>query len=318
VTGTHGALRRSKPLWLLAWPLWILLVFASLAAVRLLPGGPARAAVAAPILLVVPGSLTLGAIFSRRGRPRGIVFICYAVLLSAVWSGFASLALYVSGVPITAANTYGCLLIISTVLAVVAESRLVFGGPGTGRRAADQAEALDPDLSDAEVSDATMPAVARRGRGAYYGVLAVVAGASLLVGGLYAYEHLPHPAPVGYTWIAWTGPQIKGDIAIGSAGSPLHFQIVHHQPGRTAFRLSAAWLGSTSQPMAKPLTLSIGPDQTFHGAVFIPPLPNGCIYRIVVALTAVRQIDPLTKKPQIWSINADVQDPGKSSRTCKR
>jgi hypothetical protein len=317
VSGTHSVLRWFKALWLWSWPLWILLVFASLAAVGLLPGGPGRAAIAAPILLIVPGSLTLGAIFSRRSCPRGTAFICYAALLSAVWSGFASLAIYVSGASITAANTYGCLLIISTVLAIVAESRLLLGGSGTGRRAVGQTEALDPDLSDDELRDASMPAAARRGRGAYYGVLAVVAGVSLLAGGLYVYDYLPHPPPVGYTWMAWTGPQITGDIAVGSVGVSLKFQIIHHQSDTTNFRLSAAWLGSTPHPLAKPLTLSIGPDQTFRGAVFIPPLPNGCTYRIEVALTAARQIDPLTKKPQTWSINANVRDPNKSSRTCK-
>ena len=140
---------------------------------------------------------------------------------------------------------------------------------------------------------------------------------SLLAGGLYAYDHLPHPAPAGYTWMAWTGPPIKGDIAIGSAGTKLGFQIVHHQSDTTTFKLSAAWLGSTSRPLAKPLTFSIGPNQTFRGALFVPPLPDGCTYRIVVALTAARQIDPLTKKPQTWSINADVHDPSKSSKTCK-
>jgi hypothetical protein len=317
VIGTRSLLRGLTPLWLWTWPLWTVVVFASLAAVRPLPGGYARAAITAPILFMVPGSLTLGAIFSQRSRPRGAAFICYAALLGAAWSAFASLALYASGVSITAANTYGCLLIVSTVLAIVAESRLLFGRPGTGRRAARQAETLDPDLSEAEVSEAERPASTRWGGGVYYAVPAVVAGVSLLAGGLYAYDHLPHPAPVGYTWIAWTGPQIKGNIAVGSTGTSLHFQIVHHQSDTTAFRLSAAWLGNTSQPLAKPLTLSIGPDRTFQGAVFIPPLPTGCTYRIVVVLTAARQINPLTKKPQTWSINADVHDPHKSSKTCK-
>jgi hypothetical protein len=311
VTGVHGVVRGLSRWWKWTWPLWAVVVFASLAAVRLIPGGYARAAIAAPILLLVPGSLTLGAIFSQRSRPRGTAFLCYAALLGAVWTGFTSLALYASGVSITAANTYGCLLMISTVLAAVAESRLVFGWPGTGRRAASQAEAPDPDLSDAEASDAGAPAGARRGRGPYYGVLAVVAGISLLAGGLYAYEHLPHPAPVGYTWMAWTGPQVKGPIAIGSAGGDLHFQIVHHQRDTTAFRLSASWLGSPSRPLAKSLTVRIGPNQTFQGTLFVPPLPDGCAYRIVVTLTAQHT------DPQSWSINADVHDPGQSRKTCK-
>jgi hypothetical protein len=311
VTGTRGVVRGLRSLWRWTWPLWAVAVFASLAAVRLVPEDDARAVIAAPILLLVPGSLTLGAVFSQRACPRGTAFLCYAALLGAVWLGFASLALYVGGVSITAATTYGCLLIFSTVLAIAAESRLLFGGTGTGRRVAGQTEILDPDLSEAEVRDAETPPAARRGRGAYYGVLAVVAGASLLAGGLYAYEHLPHPAPVGYTWIAWTEPQAEELVKIGPAGTDLHFQIVHHQRGSTTFRLSASWLGSRLHTLAKPLTVRIGPDQTFQGSLFVPPLPDGCTYRIVVTLATTRPIDP-----QTWSINADVHDPSKPQKTC--
>ena len=133
MTSTHGVLRRFKPLWLSAWPIWTLLAFASLAATRLLPEGYIRAAVAAPILLMVPGSLTLGAVFSVRRSPRGATFVCYAALLSAVWSAFASLALYVLQVLITAESTYWCLLIVSAVLTILAEARLLLGRQGRGR-----------------------------------------------------------------------------------------------------------------------------------------------------------------------------------------
>jgi hypothetical protein len=311
VTGTHSVAGGLRSLWRWTWPLWAVAVFASLAAVRLLPAGLARAVIAAPILLLVPGSLTLGAVFSQRSRPRGMPFLCYAALLGAVWSGFASLALYVIGVSITAANTYGCLLVLSTVLAIAAESRLLFGGPGTGRRVAGQTETLDPDLSEAEVSDATASTSARPGREAYYGVLAAVAGVSLLAGGLYAYEHLPHPAPAGYTWIAWTGPQVKTDIPVGPAGAYLPFQIVHHQRETAAFRLSAWWLGNSVQRLANSVTVHVGPNQTFRDTLFVPPLPDGCTYRIMVTLTAAGDL-----KPQTWSINADVYDPSKSKKTC--
>ena len=313
--GIRGVMRRLGPLWLWAWPLWTLVVFGSLIPVRLLPEGYARAAVAVPILLLVPGSLTLGAVFSQRLRPRGIAFVCFAALLGAVWSAFASLALYAYGVLITADNTYWCLLIVSAVLAIVAETRLLLGWPGRGHRVAGQPETPDPDLSDAEANVAKTRAATRRE--GYYAILATIVGVSLLGGGLYAYDHLPHPAPTGYTWMAWTSPQIKGDIAIGSAGAKLGFQIVHHQSDTTNFRLSAVWLGTPSVPLAKSLTLSIGPNRTFRGAIFVPPLPDGCTYRIVVALTATRQIDPLTKKPQTWSINADIHETGKSLKTCR-
>jgi hypothetical protein len=117
--------------------------------------------------------------------------------------------------------------------------------------------------------------------------------------------------------MAWTGPAAQRDIAIGSTGTELSFQIVHHQSDNTTFKLSAWWLGTPSQPLAKSVTLSVGTNQTYQGTLFVPQLPNGCTYRIVVSLTAARQIDPLTKKPQTWSINADVHDPTKSSRTCR-
>jgi hypothetical protein len=316
MTSAHGLLPRFKSLWLSTWPLWILLVFASLAAARLLPEGYARAAVAAPILLMVPGSLTLGATFSQRRRPQGAMFVCYAALLSAVWSAFASLALHVLGVLITADSTYWCLLAVSAVLAIVAEARLLLGRPEGSHRTANKPETPDPLPFDTGSDDAVPPADIR-GANYYYAIVAVVAGISILGGGLYVYDHDPHPAPVGYTWMAWTGPQIKGDIAVGSAGTELHFQIVHRQSDTTTFRLSAAWLVTPSRPLAKSLTLSIGPNRTFRGALFVPPLPDGCTYRIVVSLTAARQIDPLTKKLSTWSINADVYAPGKSLAACK-
>lgn len=313
--GTEGTPRRFTRFWTSAWPLWGLALFAGLAAVRLLPESYARTALAASILFMVPGSLTLGAIFSRRRRPKGIEFVCYAALLGAVWSAFASLALYACGLLITADNTYWCLLIISAVLAIVAEARTLLGRPAGGHRTVAKAETLDPDLSEAEVDDKEMLATSKDWRSST--VLAVIAGVSLLGGGLYAYDHLPHPKPTGYTWIAWTGTPKNGTIPVGSAGTELRFQIVHHQSDRAEFRLSATWLVTPSRPLAKPVTFSIGPNQTFHGTLFVPSPPTGCTYRIVVALTAVRQVDPLTKKPQTWSINADVYNSSKSTKTCK-
>jgi hypothetical protein len=316
VNSSHGVLRRFKSLWLSAWPFWTLLVFASLAATNLLSAGYIRAAIAAPILLMAPGSLTLGAIFSKPTRPQGVAFVCYAALLSAIWSTFASLALYVLHVLITADSTYWCLLIVSVVLAIVAEARLLLGQKGRGTRVARRPEAVDPDLSEAEADEAEAPA-ALRGAG-YYAIVAVVAGISLLAGGLYAYDHLPRPAPAGYTWIAWTYPkQFDSAVSVGSAGIELRFQIVHHQSDTTSFRLSAELLGTPSRPLANPVTVSIGPNQTFRGALYVPSLPNGCTYRLVLAITSARQIDPLTKRQQTWSINADIHDPAKSARACR-
>jgi hypothetical protein len=315
VTRTPESMRKAKSLWAASWPWWLLMVFASLAVVRWLPGGDVRATVAAPILLMIPGSLTLGAAFRAGSRPYGAAFVCSAALLSVIWAVFASLILYALDVRITFGSTYVCLLAVSAALAVLTQAQYLFGRPGRGRRGAPKPEIVDPDLSEAELRSARRREVA--GRPAYYGIAAVVAGAALLGGGLYAYERLPHPVPVGYTWMAWTGPHISGPVAVGSAGTDLRFQIVHHQSGTAIFRLSAMWLGSPPRVLANPLTVRIGPDRTFQGTLFIPPLRDGCTYRIVVALTTAPQIDPLIKQTQSWSINADVYEPGKSSKTCK-
>lgn len=290
-------------------------MLAVLEVLRVIPQGYARALVAVPILLIAPGSLTLGAIFGERNRPRGVVFASYAVLLGMLWSVFSSLLLYASSVAITADNVYLSLLAISAVLAVAAQGRILFGAQGTGRRVAGRSKTRDLDLSASEVRDAQVrQSGGREGRQA---LVAAIAGVILLASALYAYDRLPHPAPSGYTWMAWTGPRIDRAVAIGSRGSRLHFEIVHRQDGSGRFRLSAMWLAKPAVPLAKPVTLTIGPNRKFNGVLFIPPLPDGCTYRIVVDLTAPRQIDPLTKKVQSWSINVDVRDPRKPSKACK-
>lgn len=314
MTDYRGFPRRFKFVWLSVWPICSFVMFASLAAVHLLPGGYIRTVLAAPILLLVPGSLTLGTVLGSRS-PRGVAFVCYSALLGAVWSIFASLALYVDGVLITAVSTYWCLLIFSALLAIAAETRLLLGRPGSGRRVAGRSDSREADLSHTEVYDPETPAVAKRA--GYQALLALATGAALLGGGLYTYDHLPRPAPAGYTWIAWTGPQLKNGIAVGLPGTKLAFRIVHHQSDTTSFRLTAAWLGAQTQPLAKPLAFSIGPGKTFQGALVVPPITNGCTYRIVVTLTAIRQIDPMNKKPETWSINADIHDPGKSLKACE-
>jgi hypothetical protein len=315
VTAARRVLASVRPLRRPAWPVWAFLLFAGLAAVRFLPGYLTRAAVAAPILLLVPGALTLGALFNQRHRPRGWVFAGYAALLSLIWSAFASLALYVTGTLITATSTFWCLLGVCALLAAAAETRLLREPPGNGRRAVRRPDAIDPGQPGVEADDIETPAAVRKT--SFYALIAVVAGASLLAGATYVYDRLPGPAPVGYTWLAWTGQPVKGAIQVSSSGTNLTFQIVHHEPDTTAFQLNAVWLGTSSQPLAAPLSFTVGPDQTFHGSLFVPPLANECTYRIVVSLTAARQIDPLTKKAQSWSINADVQGQAKSSKTCK-
>lgn len=315
MSNAQRAPRRLKSLWLSAWPLWTLAASAVLGVLRVLPEGYARAAVGVPVLLAAPGALTLGAIFGERNRPRGVVFASCAALLGMLWTAFASLLLYACSVPITAGSVYLSLLAISAVMAVTAEGRILLGAQGRGRRVAGRSEILNPDLSASEAREARVRESGRRA--GYQALLAVAAGATVLAGGLYAYDHLPHPAADGYTWMAWTGPRIHGDIAIGTRGSELHFEIAHRQSGKARFRLAAMWLATPMVPVAKPVTLTIGPHSTFGGTLFVPPLPDGCTYRIVVDLTALRQVNPLTKKTQSWSINVDVRDPRKSSRACK-
>lgn len=276
------------------------------AVARWLPSGYPRAVVAAPILLMVPGSLTLGAVFGPGGRPRGAAFICYSALLSVIWFGFASLALYVLGLPLTADDMYWSLLMICAALAIVAQVRLGLVRATVRFRATGGAGS--PSLGPA----------GRRPRAApMYALVAVAAGLSLLAGGVYLQAQLPHPAPVGYTWMAWEHPQGTGQFTVGPVGAKLPFKIVHQQAGRTTFRLSAAWQGRPSAALAKPLVLRLGPNQTFHAALFVPPLPSGCAGRVVITLTATSELDPFTRRPQTWSINAGVHGQGKPRKTCR-
>jgi hypothetical protein len=304
MTSPADVLRPVRLLWMTAWPLWTLSAFAGLAVVRVLPSGYARAAVSVPVLLLVPGSLVLGALFAQQRRPRGSVFVCISVLLSVACSVFASLALYVLTVSITAASTYWCLLAVSAALAIGAELRLLAGRPGTVRRAAREREP-DPAPSDADDGERAV----RVTGSSLYPIIAVLAGMSLLAGVTFAWDHVSHPAPAGYTWMAWTGPSGQSATAVGPAGGKLGFQIVHRESGTGTFRLTAAWQTSPSRALAAPLTLTIGPDKTVRGALVVPPLPTGCNYRIVVTLTAVRQTGT-------WSMNADVHEPGKPLKGC--
>jgi hypothetical protein len=289
MTATNHRARPGRPWWRAAWPCWLLAVFACLAVARTLPAGPGRAVVAAPILLGVPGTLTLGALRARWQLP--VVWLgCLAAVLSMIWAAFASLALYLSGVLITAASTYWCLLLICALLAAVAQGRLIRERP---------AGADGPD---------------RTGRRAEagYSLAAVAAGAALLAGGTFGYLHTPRPAPAGYTWIAWSGGPVRGVMPVGGAGLSLPFEIEHQEPAAATFRLTAVWTqASRPRSLARPLTVRIGPDKTVHGSLAIPSPPGGCIYRIVVTLTEVGPADPPS-----WSVNADVRGRAHRQNAC--
>jgi len=306
VSTVHASLQKLKPLWLSAWPFLALVLFACVVAADWLPGGYARAAVAAPVLLVVPGSLTLGAIFGTGDRPRPMAFVCFSALLSATWFGIVSLVLYLLGVLLTTESMYWSLFVVCATLAIVAQARLGLRQANVRSRAAHIAEDLNPGLPGLETLAAPC-----------YAIVAVAAGLSLLAGGVYLQAHLSHPAPTGYTWLAWEHPQGTGEFTVGPAGTKLPFEIVHRQAGPTTFRLSAAWQGRPPGSLAKPIALRLGPNQTFHAALLVPPLPRGCTNRVVITLTATRQLDPYTRRSQSWSINAGVQGRGKSRKTCQ-
>jgi hypothetical protein len=301
----QASLQRLKPRWLSAWPFVALVLFALVAAAGWLPGGYVRAAVAAPILLMVPGSLTLGAVFGADGRPRGAAFVCYSALLSVMWLGFVSLVLYMLGVSLTTENMYWSLFVVCGTLATAAQARLGLRQARSSSRAARHSEDLNPG------SD----------RGAWaapwYAIVAAAVGLSLLAGGVYLQAHLPHPAPAGYTWLAWERPQGTGEFIVGPAGTKLPFVIVHRQAGHTTFRLSAAWQGHAPGSLAKPMALRLGPNQTFRAALFVPPPPRGCPNRVVITLTATSQLDPYTRRSKSWSINAGVQARGGQPKTCQ-
>lgn len=284
-----NSVRRSGTPWRVAWPCWLLVLFACLAVTRMLPAGEGRAVVAAPILLAVPGALTLGALLAGRNLA-GVWFGCLAALLSMIWAAFASLALYVLHMSITAESTYWCLLLICAPLAAMAQVRLIRGRPGPP---------ADVGADRLRVK-------------AGYSLAAVVAGVALLAGGTYGYLHVPHPVPVGYTWIAWSGAQVQGIIPVGGSGITMPFEIEHQQADTAAFRLTAVWTGADRQhSLARPVTMRIGPDQTMRGALAIPPPPGGCTYRIVVTMTELGQV-----QPQSWSINADVRHQGQRQNAC--
>ena len=87
-------------------------------------------------------------------------------------------------------------------------------------------------------------------RGPWYAAVAVLAGASLLGGGALAYAQGPHPAPTGYTWLAWTGERPDKVLQVGQSGLTLPVQIEHEQPGTETFRLTAGW--SSASCAARP------------------------------------------------------------------
>lgn len=308
MTTARGYLCGLRPLWLSAWPVWVVVLFAALAAMRGLPAGYARAVLALPTLLLVPGTLTVCAIFGHRGRPRGTIFIGYAVMLSVAWLGFASLALYVLHILITAGSTYRALLVVCAILAAAAEARLLR-----------ERQASSPVVGNPSERGSSTGPLGLAGKSSPYMVAAAaVAGVALLCGGVYFYDRLPHPAAAGYTQLAWTQASDQGAIAIGPAGTTLSFTVMSRQPTQTHFRLSSEWLGVPGRSLSKPVTFTLEPNKTLTGTLFVPPPSDQCTYRVEMTLVALGEKDPLTGQQPTWSINANVHRLGKSGKACSR
>lgn len=301
-----GPALRSWLSWSAAWPCYLLLAFAALALDAVVPAGPARAVVAAPVLLGVPGALTLGAFQARRSVDI-VAFGALAAVLSVLWLAFAALLLNAVQIRIAADSVYACLLLACASLATVAQLRIRRGSrEARARERGSPAAPVPPGGSSPwAVTDVLSPPDEHRGsaaRGARYALVAVVAGTALLAGGAYAYARAPHPAPAGYTWLAWTGQRATGIITIGPGGRTLPFQIGHEQPGTAEFRLTADWTGGNRQyALATPRIVRLGAG-TVQASLAIPRPPGACAYRVVVTLTELGGAHPRT-----WSINADVR-----------
>jgi Protein of unknown function (DUF1616) len=280
--------------WPDAWPCYLLAVFAALALTAATPGGPARAVLAVPVLLGVPGALTLGAAQARRSVD-ATAFGALAVMLSALWLTFATLILTTLKVRISGVSVYVCLLLVCCVLTAAAQWQL--------RRRAAREHAVLPAREPADMLSVPNEIGASPKRGAWYAIGGVLAGAALLGGGALAYASAPHQAPAGYTWLAWSGAHANGVIAVGANGIRLPFAITHQEPGTTEYRLTASWTGGgKAHALAAPRTLRVGGDKTVWATLSIPQPPGACAYRIVVTLTELG-----TAHPQSWSINAGVR-----------
>ncbi len=284
---------RFRQRWLDAWPCYLLAAFAALALTAFMPGGPARAVLALPVLLGVPGALTLGAAQARRSVD-ATAFGALAFMLSALWLAFAALILAVLKVRISGVSVYACLLLVCCVLTAGAQWRL--------RRAAGE-NAVLPPREPADMLGVPSETGASPKRGAWYAAGGVLAGAALLSGGALAYASAPHQPPAGYTWLAWSGAKANGVITVGAGGISLPFEITHQEPGPTAYRLAVGWTGDgKAHALAAPQTLRVGGGKTVRATLSIPRPPGACAYRVVVTLT---ELGPA--HPQSWSINVGVR-----------
>lgn len=294
---------RHRYRWPDAWPWCLLAAFAALALTALVPGGPARAIVAVPVLLGVPGALTLGAAQARR-TVDPTAFGALSVVLSALWLAFAALILTVFAVRVSGVSVYVCLLLVCCALAATAQRRL--------RSRVAGADAVLPAREPADVLSVPDEAGASPRRGAWYAVGGVLAGVALLGGGALAYTSAPHPAPAGYTWLAWSAHRADTVVEVGADGTNLPFEVTRQQPGTAEYRLTATWTGGgRANSLAAPRTLRIVGMRTVTASLSLPRPAGACAYRVVVTLTELG-----TPHPQSWSINTSVRaSPGTRGAT---
>ena len=289
----HGSRLRYR--WSDAWPCYLLAAFSALALTAVVPGGPARAVLALPVLLGVPGALTLGAAHARRSVDAA-AFGALAVVLSALWLAFATLILTLFQVRIGGVSVYLCLLLVCCGLTAAAQRQLRRRAAGEGAMPAGRGR--QPDVLGVPDEIGASPK-----RGAWFAVGGVLAGAALLGGGALAYTSAPHPAPVAYTWLAWSGAKANGVITVGAKGITLPFEITHQAPGSTVYRLTASWTGGgKAHALAAPRSLRVDGDRIVAATLSIPQPPGGCAYRVVVTLTELG-----TVHPQSRSINVGVR-----------
>jgi hypothetical protein len=288
----RGSRRRYR--WPDAWPCYLLAAFAALALTAAVPGGPARAVLAVPVVVGVPGALTLGAAQARRSVD-ATAFGALAVMLSALWLAFATLILAALKVRINGVSVYVCLLLVCCALTAAAQWQM-------RRRAARESAAL-PAPEPADALSVPDEAGASASRGARHAVAGVLAGVALLAGGVVAYTSAPHQEPAGYTWLAWSGAKPNGVVEVGARGISLPFEITRQAPGATEYRLTASWTGDgRAHALAPPRTLRVGGDRIVRGTLSVPQPPGGCAYRVVVTLTELG-----TARPQSRSINVGVR-----------
>jgi uncharacterized membrane protein len=253
----------SRPLNLLHRPL----VHVQLGALMLLLAGalpqPARAAVAVPALLILPGYATLIAL-RRNGRSDSAQTLLMSLAASMAVIPLLLLGLHGAGMP----------LVSGAMMPLLAGYCCVAGLAG-GRRAI-AAQALDGALVAVGVRVA----------------LAGVAAALIIGAGLHMLPGTPAPR---YTALALGGPWAHVSTpTFAPAGKPVSVTVtVTNQSDSTKrYVLRPSMAGGTW----KPQTITVGAGATWTGDITGTVPRGGCLHRLLVGLGSKREdrIDGLT------------------------